>query len=159
MEIIVGSDAMKGEIMLRILSLDPSGTGTTGICLINQKITLQEFKSSQWKEHFGFLQKVVKDFQPNLLLYETTNYINSKGKDMTGLLKLMGAIESLPVEKIDSIFVHQVKDLKSKLFKKTKQIPDLTFKFGSGWFYEQKRISLHELDAFLVYHLWKEKND
>ena len=144
--------------MLRILSIDPSGTGTTGICLINQKITLQEFKSSAWKEHVIFLQKVVKDFQPNLLLYETTNYINSKGKDMTGLLKLIGAIESLAVAKIESILVHQVKDLKGKLFKKQSQIPNLEFKFGSGWFYESRRISLHQLDALLVYHLWKERN-
>ena len=93
-----------------------------------------------------------------MLLYETTNYINSKGKDMTGLLKLIGAIESLPVQKIESILVSQVKDLKGKLFKGTKNIPHLTFKFGSGWFYENQKISLHELDAFLVYHLWKERN-
>ena len=144
--------------MLRILSIDPSGTGTTGICLINQKLTLQEFKSSAWKEHVIFLQKVVKDFQPNLLLYETTNYINSKGKDMTGLLKLIGVIESLAVAKIESILVSQVKDLKGKLFKKQSQIPSLEFKFGSGWFYSEKRISLHQLDAFLVYQLWKTKN-
>ena len=144
--------------MLRILSIDPSGTGTTGICLINQKLTLQEFKSSAWKEHVIFLQKVVKDFQPNLLLYETTNYINSKGKDMTGLLKLIGAIESLPVQRVESILVSQVKDLKGKLFKKQSQIPSLEFKFGSGWFYSEKRISLHQLDAFLVYQLWKTKN-
>jgi len=144
--------------MLRILSLDPSGTGTTGVCLINQKLTLQEFKSSVWREHVVFLQKVVKDFQPDLLVYETTNYINSKGKDMTGLLKLIGAIESLPVQRIESVLVHQVKDLKSKLFKNQVQIPSLTFKFGAGWFYEQQKISLHQLDAFLVYWLWKERN-
>jgi len=156
MEIIVGFEEV---VMLRILSIDPSGTGTTGLCLINQKITLQEFKSSAWKEQVIFLQKVVKDFQPDLLLYETTNYINSKGKDMTGLLKLIGAIESLPVQRIESILVHQVKDLKSKLFKNQVQIPQLTFKLGQGWFYSAKRISLHELDALLVYQIWKERND
>jgi hypothetical protein len=51
---------------------------------------------------------------------------------MTSLLKLIGAIESLAVKKIESILVHQVKDLKSKLFKKTQQIPQLTFKYGQG---------------------------
>jgi hypothetical protein len=74
----------------------------------------------------------VETYQPDLLLYETTNYINSKGKDMTSLLKLIGAIESLPVKKIESILVHQVKDLKTKVFKGTKQIPHLTFKSGQG---------------------------
>jgi hypothetical protein len=69
------------------------------------------------------------------------------------LLKLIGAIESLPVQRIESILVSQVKELKSKLFKKQTQIPHLTFKPGQGWFYESQRISLHELDAFLVYWL------
>ena len=142
--------------MLKILALDPSGTGTTGVCLINQKLTLQEFKSSVWKEHVVFLQKVVKDFQPDLLLYETTNYINSKGKDMTGLLKLLGAIESLPV-RTESILVSQVKDLKNKVFKNQVKIKDLKFKPGIGWLFKQKRISLHCLDALLVYQIWKEK--
>jgi hypothetical protein len=42
MEIIVDY----GGPMLKILSLDPSGTGTTGICLINQqKITFQQFQN------------------------------------------------------------------------------------------------------------------
>jgi hypothetical protein len=70
-----------------------------------------------------------------ILLYETTNYIKSKGKDMTSLLKLMGAVEGLKhvftfVEQIDSILANQVKDFKSKLLKGTKQIPELTFKKG-----------------------------
>lgn len=156
MEIIVGS-GKKGEIMLRILSLDPSGTGTTGVCLISSQITLQDFKSPYWKEHLNFIKDLLQKENPSLLLYETTNYINSKGKDMTSLLKLMGAIESLPVQ-TESILVHQVKELKSKLFKKTQQIPYLEFKPGQGWFYESKKISLHQLDAFLVYWLWKEKN-
>jgi hypothetical protein len=100
----------------------------------------------------------VETYQPDLLLYETTNYINSKGKDMTSLLKLIGAIESLAVKRIENILVHQVKDLKTKVFKGTKLIPNLTFKYGQGWFYLAKKISLHELDALLVYFLWKERN-
>jgi hypothetical protein len=51
---------------------------------------------------------------------------------MTGLLKLIGAIESLPVQRVESILVSQVKDLKGKLFKRVKKIPHLTFKLGQG---------------------------
>ena len=145
--------------MLRILALDPSGTGTTGICLIKTSIVFQEFKSANWKEQAEYIAKIVKEWKPTVVLYENTNYINSKGKDMTGLLKLIGAIESLPVQRIENILVSQVKDLKGKLFKGVKKIPHLTFKLGQGWFYSKKRISLHELDAFLVYQLWKEKHE
>jgi hypothetical protein len=45
MGIIVGYEDPKEVFMLKILSLDPSGTGTTGICLINGQITFQEFQS------------------------------------------------------------------------------------------------------------------
>jgi hypothetical protein len=51
---------------------------------------------------------------------------------MTSLLKLIGAIESLPVKHTESILVSQVKDLKAKLLKETKQIPELEFKLGRG---------------------------
>ena|SRR5436305_1607505 len=118
--------------MLKILSLDPSGTGKTGVCLINgQQITFQEIKNKDWLKHLTGIVTLIKTFDPTLLLYENTNYINSKGKDMTSLLKLLGAIERLPIKQA-SILVHQVKDLKKQLFKGTKQIPELTFKLGRG---------------------------
>jgi hypothetical protein len=44
--IIAGYEELKGGIMFKILAVDPSGTGTTGICLINEKITFQEFQAS-----------------------------------------------------------------------------------------------------------------
>jgi hypothetical protein len=44
-EIIAGYEGLKGVAMLKILAVDPSGTGTTGICLINEKITFQEFQA------------------------------------------------------------------------------------------------------------------
>jgi len=145
--------------MLRILSLDPSGTGTTGICLIKTSIVFQEFKSANWKEHAEYIAKIVKEWEPSIILYENTNYLHQRQHSGTvSLLKLIGAIESLPVKRIENILVSQVKDLKSKVFKNQVQIPGLTFKLGQGWFYEQKRISLHQLDALLVYHLWKKRN-
>jgi len=157
MEIIVGSGNLKGVIMLRILSIDPSGTGTTGVCLIKTTIVFQEFKSANWKKHAEYIAKIVKE-EPTIVLYENTNYLHSRQHSGTvSLLKLIGAIESLPV-KTESILVSQVKDLKSKVFKNQSQIPGLEFKYGQGWFYESQKISLHCLDAFLVYYLWKERN-
>jgi hypothetical protein len=75
--------------------------------------------------------------EPTILLYESTNYINSRGKDMTSLFKLMGALEGLAytftfIKQIESIPVHQVKDLKAKLLAGTKQIKDLTCQPGRG---------------------------
>ncbi len=155
MGIIVGCE--KEVFMLKILSLDPSGTGTTGICLIeDNKITFQEYQSPEWKKHHAFISQLAQAEQANLVLYETTNYINSQGKDMTSLIKLLGTLELLTDL---SIPVNQVKELKSKLLAGTKQIPELTFKKGrgKGWMFKGQKISLHELEAFLVYWLWKER--
>ncbi len=143
--------------MLRILSIDPSGTGTTGVCLIKTGIVFQEFKSANWKEHAEYIAKIVKE-EPTIVLYENTNYLHSRQHSGTvSLLKLIGAIESLPV-RTESILVSQVKDLKSKLFKRTKKIPEIKFKLGIGWLFKGQKISLHQLDAFLVYQIWKEQN-
>ena len=161
MGIIVGFGNLptKGEFMAKILSIDPSGTGKTGTCLIEgKKITFQEFKSKVWPDHLNFINLLIAKQEPELLLYETTNYINSRGKDMTSLFRLMGAIESLLLKKA-SVLVNQVKDLKAKLLAGTKQIPELTFAKGrgKGWMFKGQRISLHELEAFLVYWIWKER--
>lgn len=155
MGIIVGCE---GGIMLRrILALDPSGTGTTGICLINKKITFQEFRSPYRIKHLNFIKEVVEGYGPDLVLYENTHYLKEKTQDGLNLFRLLGAIESLPI-KTEYVLASQIKDLRKQLFKGTKTIPNLTFKLGKGWFYQQQKISVHELDAFLVYWLWKEQH-
>jgi hypothetical protein len=98
----------------------------------------------------NFLKELLKKEKPALLIYENTHYLHTKTQDSLNLFRLLGGLEGLPVL-TEHILVHQVKDLKSKLFKGTEKIPDLTFKSGQGWFYLAKKISLHELDAFLVY--------
>ena len=162
MEIIVGFETKEEAFMVKILALDPSGTGTTGMFLRNltpdEPYVFSEFKSASWKEHVDFIKEIVEKWKPDLLLYENTNYLHQRQHSGTvNLLKLLGAIESLSV-KTESILVSQVKDLKSQLFKNQSQISGLEFKYGQGWFYKSQKISLHQLDAFLVYWLWKEKN-
>jgi hypothetical protein len=126
---------------------------------LKEPYVFSEFQSTNWKEHAEYIAKIVREWKPSVILYENTNYLQARQHQGTvSLLKLVGAIESLPV-RVESVLVNQVKDLKSKLFKKQVSIPDLSFKPGQGWFYQQLRISLHCLDAFLVYYLWKERND
>jgi len=148
--------------MERILSIDPSGTGITGVYFKDGKQEeFNHYQNKDWKQHLAFLVEQVKELKPDTILYEHTNYINLKGKDMTSLFKLFGGIESLiylGVEKIKSVPVNQVKTLKDKLFKGTQQIPGLEFAKGrgKGWTLHQQKLSLHELDAWLVYWLGRE---
>jgi hypothetical protein len=51
----------------------------------------EQFISCQnpdWKKHYKFIAGLVKVYHPDFLLYETTNFINLRGKDMIALFKL-----------------------------------------------------------------------
>ena len=68
-------------------------------------------------------------------LYEHTNFISLKGKDMTSLLKLFGGLEVLPTGfrmQIETVPVNQVKELKKKLFLGKAQIEGISYSAGRG---------------------------
>src|SRR6185369_12000932 len=107
--------------MNKILSIDPSGTGTTGVYFKNgQQEEFNFYQDKDWQKHYHFIASLVKAYQPNVLLYEHTNFVRLRGKDMTSLFKLLGALEVLPVEQVKSVPVNQDKALKDKLFKGSK---------------------------------------
>ena len=122
----------------RILSIDPGGT--TGFFFTDGvKQEFHQFTSPIWKEQLKFLIDYLKTKQPNQIIYEHTNYIGYKGKNMTNLLNFFGAIESLVYTfsnlMVSSIPVNQVKETRKKLLNKKLGIIDLLFQPGKGWFY------------------------
>ena len=81
---------------------------------------------------------------------------------MTSLFKLFGAIESLKyslphLKECQTVLVGLVKAYYKKIYHKKTQIEGLTYKVGrgGGWSYDGQRLSLHQLDAFLLYQLAK----
>lgn len=142
---------------MKVLALDPSGTGTTGTYFKNgSQEEFKEYKEKDWKKHYDFISSLVKVYQPNILLFESSNYIRIRGKDMTSLFKLLGAIEVLPVERINSVPVDQVKRTVKELLAGIRKIAGIEYLpgRGKGWMYKQRKISLHQLESFLVYHLF-----
>ena len=147
---------------LRVLAVDPSGTGTTGVYYWNGKQgNFHQYQDKDWREHYWFIRSLIEKYYPDILLYETTNFISLRGKDMTSLLKLLGTVEIITLPylalRTETIPVDQVKRLKSKLLKGEAQITGLEYKKGIGWHHNRKKISTHELDAYLVYWLWQTK--
>ena len=141
----------------RILAIDPSGTGTTGIYFKNGiQEEFQQFQSKEWKEHYLNISQLVKIYQPNILLYENTNFISLRGKDMTSLLKLLGSLEVMEIEKVKNIPVDQVKRMVKQLLRGEVKLDNLEYKQGrgKGWMYKNQRISIHQLEAFIVYYLF-----
>jgi hypothetical protein len=102
----------------------------------------------------------VRKEKPRIVIYENTNYVHKRIPGTLNLLKLIGGIVGIKiafnfVEELGGIAVNQVKSLKGKLFSGQEQIKGLTCKVGrgKGWKYNRKRISLHKLDALVIYHL------
>ena len=153
---------------MKYLCIDPSGTGSTGIFFleINNKYAFLEYKSKYWEEHLNFIIKTVKQWKPDIIIYENATYIYGRQHQGTvGLYKLIGSIAALKyifdfIQEINSIAVNQVKIFKDKIFSGQEQIEGLTCKTGrgKGWKYKRQKISLHQLDALIIYHLWSDKS-
>ena len=146
---------------MRILAIDPSGTGTNGIFYTNGKEELfNQYKDIYWKNHYTFIASLVKLYKPDLLLFENSNYISNRSKDSLNLIRLLGSIEVLKVPSIESINVLKVKELSKALFSGKAQIPKLEYQpgRGKGWLWKGERISIHCLEAFLVYYLFSNKS-
>ena len=137
----------------RVLAIDPGGK--TGIYFSGDKE--EEFLeiNKPWKETYGEIKELVKEKEVNLVLFEDTNYIHKKTKDGLNLFRLLGALECLPVQQVNSVNVLRVKDLTKKLLKGIIQIKGLEYKVGrgKGWMFKGKRVSIHCLEAYLVFYL------
>ena len=150
--------------MNKILTIDPSGTGTTGICIVESKISFLKFDNKDWKEHFNRIYSLAKENSFDTIVYEINNYIGpvNRGKDIINLLKLFAAIETLAYYfsnlKVSTIPAKQTQQMKEQIINKQKGIAGLNYQKGKGWTYQNKNISTHELDAFLVYWIWKGNN-
>jgi hypothetical protein len=155
---------------MKYLCIDPSGTGTTGIFFFKNdkksEYKFSEYKNDNWENHLDFIVNISKEWEPDMIVYENTTYIYGRQHQGTvGLYKLIGGIASLKyafgfIQKINSVAVNQVKSFKKKLFSSEEQIQDLTCQpgRGRGWKYKQEKISLHQLDALIIYHLWSDKS-
>ncbi len=152
---------------MKAISIDPSGTGTTGICLIeDNKYIFDEFKSKDWKEHLRLIVELVKNEKPDFIIFEKTNYIYGRQhQGIVGLYNLMGGITALRyafefIKEINFTYVNQVKALRDKIQSGIEIIEGLSYKVGrgKGWLYEGKRVSLHQIDALIIYHLWAKEN-
>ena len=123
---------------MKYLTIDPSGTGTTGLFFVDRQTQQEEFtqyQSTNWQDHLKFLIDYIQVKQPTQVIYENTNYIHKQTKDGLSLFKLFGGIESFKylfpsIQRVDSISVIPVKSFYKKLYAGQEQIPHLIYKKG-----------------------------
>jgi len=143
--------------------IDPSGNGTTGICLVtkNNEIEFISYKDKLWENHLLFIIEIIKKYKPACVVYENTNYVHKKTQGTLNLLKLIGGIVTLKIFfefifLLEGVAVNKVKSIKKKIFSHQEEIENLTYTAGrgNGWKYKKKKINLHQLDALIIYHIW-----
>ena len=140
--------------MDKILSIDPGGK--TGIYYKNgEQETFLEI-NKEWKETYGEIKELVKEKQIQQVIYEDTNYIHRKTKDGLNLFRLLGALECLEVKKIEKVNVLAVKKLTKQLLAGVKKLEEISYEVGrgKGWMFKGKRVSIHCLEAYIVYWLF-----
>jgi len=139
--------------MSKELAIDPGGK--TGIYYKNGKEEQFIEINKPWKETYKEVKELVMKKKVNQVIYENTNYIHKRTKDGLNLFRLLGALECLPIQQVKSVNVLKVKEMTKKLLKGTYKIKGIEYKKGrgKGWMYKEKRISIHCLEAYLVYYL------
>ena len=132
--------------------LDWSAEATS--TLISERGNYDERK----KETYEDVRELVKKEKINQVIFEDTNYIHKRTKDGLNLFRLLGALECLEVE-VNSVNVLRIKELTKKLLKGIVKIKEIEYKKGrgKGWMFKGKRISIHQLEAYLVYLLGKDR--
>jgi hypothetical protein len=75
---------------------------------------------------------------------------------MTALFRLLGALEITPL-RVEKVPVFQVKKLVKEILQGERNIEGITFQKGrgKGWNFQGEKISLHQLEAYLVYWWWQ----
>ncbi|KLL03137.1 MAG: hypothetical protein MRERV_51c008 [Mycoplasmataceae bacterium RV_VA103A] len=141
---------------MTILAIDPGGK--TGLYFTDgEKEQFLEI-SKCWKETYGEIKELVKEKGINAVIFENTNYIHKRTKDGLNLFRLLGALEVLEVEKVESVNVLKVKEMTKRLLNGTYRIANIEYLpgRGKGWMFKGKRISIHQLEAYLVYYLFSQ---
>lgn len=138
-----------------IISIDPGGK--TGIYYKNGK--KEEFIeiNKSWKETYGEIKELIKKEKVDKVIFEDTNYIGNRSKESLNLFRLLGAIECLEVKQIKSVNVLKVKKLGKELLAGVKKLEEIEYLpgRGKGWMYKGQRVSIHCLEAYLVFYLSK----
>lgn len=150
------------------MSIDPSGTSTTGIFYYENwnKWAILNSQSPDWLEQARNIENWIKDLQPKRLLVETGKLFQSRryNKHMVDLIRLVGAVEYLANQK--SIEYVKISNQYRQKWANSEAdkgfIPGLEIRKIQGkrgrakkvWFFKDKELNEHELDALLVFYAY-----
>lgn len=141
------------------ISIDPGATNITGyFCFWTwNKWKFHSFQDIEWEKHIDFLNKLIEDYKPELIIYENSNYLKRAvvNKHFRNLLKSVAGIEltcfqkSIAKQEISNITVEIIE----KNWGKTNKLPGLVF-LNKKWYFKDKELNDHEKDALICFYLY-----
>lgn len=161
------------------IGIDPSGTGTTAIVAFknNELIYINEYSNKFWINHTNEIIKAINKLYTyeDITLNIENCYFTSAGgsKDRDDLLRLLGSIEKEFYDIINWVTPKYTKTASKnmefeskyeieyfkKIGKENKKLgglieymkePLLTYQRGTGWKYNNEKISNHLRDAIII---------
>lgn len=156
------------------IGIDPSGTGTTAIVVFKNGdlIQQQEFTNKLWTKQFYFIKDILCKSCSFISIVNIENCLYTSAnasKDRDDLLRLLGAIETIEIEKKNYSIIYWLSNWVSP--KHTKSVvknienlskhndsclwkydkdTNLTYQYGKGWKYNNEKISNHLRDAIII---------
>jgi hypothetical protein len=67
-----------------------------------------------------------------MIIFENTNFINSRNKDSLSLIRLLGVLECLPIKQVNSVNVLKVKEMTKLLLVGKIKLTNLEYQVGRG---------------------------
>jgi hypothetical protein len=153
--------------MARILSIDPSGTSTTGLFYYENwnKWEISSITDENWLEHGKNLKEVVKNKQVNILACETSSMWKKTGYTFhfDKLIKLVGHVEYLANELgVEYVPTSNIYRTRWEREAKEGKIKGLSCKQEQGlrgrpklvWYFKEQKLNEHEKDAILIFYTY-----
>ncbi len=153
--------------MVRILSIDPSGTSISGLFYFENwnHYEISSISAKKWLEQGKKIETYLKNKQVEVLLIETTNLYKKSGYtyEMPALIKLVGLLEYLALQ--NGIECHLISNRfmdKWELAARERKIAGLELKKikrDSGrpknvWHFKDQPLNEHEKDAVLIFYVY-----
>lgn len=155
---------MIGSPVHRVITIDPSGTGTTGFFTDDMVMYgTKTFVSDNWQAHFDFIVDELKIGRYEMIVIETISpgRTNRATNHLIDLAKLIGCLEN-HLRHFENVVWVKAQDTK-RLGKKLKEMEfgqELynikKIKIGRKTVYRHfyQDLSSHEIDSVAIYHIW-----
>lgn len=148
-----------------IISCDQGATKITGYFLYFGGITydFRTYEGENWLSHVEDGKKLLEKHKPSLFIFEDAKQFPGNKEGFVNfhyrnVLKAGGAMEYVCHElNIPRYGIFNANEWRTQAKAKRGEIPGLVKK--REWWFKERKITVHEKDAFLLFYIWCQRNN